>query len=140
MKTKKVMYNNCYGGFAISNFAKVEYVKRVWKNKSFKICRVISNEDITRLINLNEKLTNDEIYFIDDQGNRFKFPNWEYDYKYRRDPILISLLEEYGSRKISANYSEIQIEVLDETDRWKIVEVEDGFEEVRTLNLNGWYN
>ena len=38
------------------------------------------------------------------------------------------------------NGMRIRIEELDETDRWKIIEVEDGLEEVITLDLNGWHN
>lgn len=36
--TKKVMYNDCYGGFGISGFAKVEYAKRVL-HEPFKVYR-----------------------------------------------------------------------------------------------------
>ena len=133
------MYNNCFGGFDISNFAKFEYVKRVWKDKLFKIYRTFPNEELTRLIKFGEEYTDNDIYFLDDKGNRFKFPNWNCDYETRRDPILISLLEEYGSEKISSSCSRIAIEEIDETDYWKIIEFEDGAEEVITLSTNGWH-
>lgn len=142
MKTKKIMYNDCFGGFGISGFAKVEYAKRVL-HEPFKVYRdEYSDKELTEaeIAELSEEPNLHSIHIIKNNGEEFKFPNWWADQLSRQDPILLSLLEEHGSRKISAYGSDIQIEELDETDLWKIIEVEDGFEEVRTLDLNGWYN
>lgn len=142
MKTKKIMYNDCYGGFGISGFAKIEYAKRVL-HEPFKVySSAYSDKELTEaeIAELSEEPNLHAIHIIKNNGEEFRFPNWWWDQSSRRDPILLSLLEEYGSRKISSYGSSIQIEELDETDLWKIIEVEDGLEEVRTLDLNGWYN
>lgn len=136
------MYNNCFGGFGISGFAKIEYAKRVL-HKPFKVySSEYSDKELTEaeIAELSECPNLHSIHIIKNDGKEFKFPNWWSDQSSRRDPILLSLLEEYGSEKISSSCSRIAIEEIDETDYWKIAELEDGVEEVITLSPNGWYN
>ena len=140
--TKKIMYNNCFGGFGISGFAKIEYAKRVL-HKPFKVySSEYSDKELTEaeISELSECPNLHSIHIIKNDGKEFKFPNWWSDQSIRRDPILLSLLEEYGSEKISSSCSKIAIEEIDETDYWKINEDEDGVEEVITLSIDGWYN
>lgn len=133
---QKILYNDCFGGFSISNFAKVEYVKRVWKNKPFTIW----HNDYLK--NTKTQLTEDEaidtvhsLYFLDSEGNLFDFPCWHSDSDTRKDLILISLLEEYGSEKISSRGAKLKIAELDDNQHWTIYEY-DGAEEVLKLNIN----
>jgi hypothetical protein len=135
------MYNDCFGGFGISGFAKIEYAKRIL-TKPFKVYsseysdKELAEEEISEL---SECPNLHSIHIIKNDGKEFKFPNWWSDQSSRRDPILLSLLEEYGSEKISSSCSRIAIEEIDETDYWKIIEFEDGAEEVITLSTNGWH-
>ena len=139
--TKKIMYNDCFGGFGISGFAKIEYAKRVL-HKPFKIYgSAYSDKELTpeEIAELSEKPNEYPIHIIKNDGKEFRFPNWYWDQSSRRDPILLSLLEEYGSEKISSSCSKIAIEEIDEDDFYKIIDLCDGVESVLTKQIEDRY-
>ena len=139
--TKKIMYNDCFGGFGISGFAKIEYVKRVL-HKPFKVYgSEYSDKELTEaeIAELSEKPNKYPIHIIKNDGKEFRFPNWWWDQSSRRDPILLSLLEEYGSEKISASCSKITIEEIDDHAYYKIIDLEDGVESVSTKRIEDRY-
>lgn len=140
--TKKVMYNDCYGGFDISGFAKIEYAKRLL-HKPFKVYRdeYSTDKELTEaeIADLSEHPNLYSIYIIKNNGKEFKFPSWWYDQSSRRDPILLSLIEEYGSEKISSSCSKIAIEEIDENDYYQIIEECDGIESVLTKRIEDGY-
>lgn len=139
--TKKIMYNDCYGGFDISGFAKIEYAKRVL-HKPFKVySSEYSDKELTEaeIAELSEIPNLHSIHIVKNDGKEFKFPNWWSDQSSRRDPILLSLLEEYGSDKISSTCSRIAIEEIDENDYYQIIEECDGVESVSTLSIKDRY-
>ena len=129
--TKKIMYNDCFAGFGISGFAKIEYAKRML-TKPFKVYEA-------EIAELSEKPNKYPIHIIKNDGKEFKFPNWWWDQSSRRDPILLSLLEEYGPEKISSSCSKIAIEEIDEDDCYKIIDLEDGVESVSTKRIEDRY-
>lgn len=140
--TKKIMYNDCFGGFGISGFAKIEYAKRIL-NKPFKVYRSVFDMDKelteAEIAELSENPNLHSIHIIKNDGEEFKFPNWWWDQSSRRDPILLSLLEEYGSEKISSTCSRIAIEEIDENDYYRIIEECDGVESVSTISIKDRY-
>lgn len=139
--TKKVMYNDTFGGFGISGFAKIEYAKRVL-HKPFKIYgSEYSDKELTEaeIAELSENPNKYPIHIIKNDGKEFKFPNWYWDQSSRRDPIVLSLLEEYGSEKISSSGSKIAIEEIDEDDYYKIIDLCDGVEIVSTKQIEDRY-
>ena len=139
--TKKIMYNDCYGGFGISGFAKIEYAKRVL-HKPFKVYgSEYSDKELTEaeIAELSEKPNKYPIHIIKNDGKEFRFPNWYWDQSSRRDPIVLSLLEEYGSEKISSSCSKIAIEEIDEDDCYQIIDLCDGVESVSTKRIEDRY-
>ena len=139
--TKKIMYNDCFGGFDISGFAKIEYAKRVL-HKPFKVySSEYSDKELTEaeIAELSETPNLHSIHIVKNDGKEFKFPNWYWDQSSRRDPILLSLLEEYGSEKISSSCSKIAIEEIDEDDYYKIIDLCDGVESVSTKRIEDRY-
>ena len=139
--TKKIMYNDCYGGFGISGFAKIEYAKRVL-HKPFKVYgSEYSDKELTEaeIAELSEKPNKYPIHIIKNDGKEFRFPNWYWDQSSRRDPIVLSLLKEYGSEKISSSCSKIAIEEIDEDDCYQIIDLCDGVESVSTKRIEDRY-
>ena len=136
------MYNDCFGGFGISGFAKIEYAKRIL-NKPFKVYRSAydTDKELTEaeIAELSEEPNLHTIHIIKNNGEEFKFPNWWRDQPSRRDPVLLSLLEEYGSKKISSSCANIKIEEIDEDDYYKIIDLEDGVESVSTISIKDRY-
>ena len=141
MKTKKIMYNDCYGGFGISGFAKIEYAKRVL-HEPFKVYRdEYSDKELTEaeIAKLSEAPNLHSIHIIKNNGEEFRFPNWWWDQSSRRDPILLSLIDEYGSEKISSSCAKIKIEEIDEDAWYKIIDLGDGVESVLTISIKDRY-
>ena len=139
--TKKVMFNDCFGGFDISSFAKIEYAKRVL-HKPFKIYNsAYTDKELTEaeIAELSEKPNEHPVHIIKNDGKEFRFPNWYWDQSSRRDPIVLSLLEEYGSEKISSSCSKIAIEEIDDDDCYQIIDLCDGVESVLTKHIKDRY-
>ena len=140
--TKKIMYNDCFGGFGISGFAKIEYAKRVL-NKPFKVYRdeYSTDKELTEaeISELSEHPNLYSIHIVKNNGEQFRFPNWWWDQSSRRDPVLLSLLEEYGSEMISSSCAKIEIEEIDEDDWYKIIDLGDGVESVSTIQIEDRY-
>ena len=138
--TKKIMYNDSFGGFDISGFAKIEYAKRVL-HEPFKVYCSVCGKELTEaaIAELSEKPNAYLINIIKNDGKKFEFPNWWWDQSSRRDPVLLSLLEEYGSEKISASCSKITIEEIDDHAYYKIIDLCDGVESVSTKQIEDRY-
>ena len=134
------MYNDSFVGFDISSFARLEYAKRVL-HKPFKVYCSACGRELTEaaIAELSKYPNLRPIYIIKNDGEKFKFPNWYWDQSSRRDPILLSLLEEYGSEKISASCSKITIEEIDDHAYYKIIDLEDGVESVSTKRIEDRY-
>lgn len=128
----KVVINNCYGGFGLSNFAYKELLRRKGKECYFYenkygggYCRIDDNPD-------NNK------YFIvavstKDYGKFTEKIDKEH-YVYYRDEIrtdsdLIAMIEEFGSEKCSGRYAELEIEDIP-TGTHYIIDEYDGLESV----------
>ena len=130
--TYKVAYNNCYGGFNLSD----EAIRLLHQKKNKELYEVKSPygdiyfftaEPPQEVIDyLQERCDMEEGI-----GEFFRKHLWE-GYPERHDPCLIEVIEELGD-KASAPYSDIQIEEIDE-DSYRIEEY-DGLERVITPSM-----
>jgi hypothetical protein len=119
----EVVINDCYGGFGLSPFGKVEYLKR--KGKVCCFYRLITKGRYEKYTpNIKEK----EYYITTtlDLGN--VVPDFPKDYYFdddgieRNDTDLIHIIEEFGSEKVSGYFANLKIiEIPDDVD-WDIEE------------------
>lgn len=151
--SKKIVYNNCYGGFELSPFGELQYFKRKYPNK--KIYIFISDD--LESVPSDWKMI-DETHEVFKSSKKLQFGTFvkfsltdkpkDYDdilehqlrdIVNRKDPILIELIEEYGSVKISGRCAELKILKIDDDDQWNIEEY-DGADIVITRNTYPWYD
>lgn len=93
----KVVINNCYGGFSLSNAAEDLYAEK----KGFKIYRYRDgdkNEFVRCSPEHNDLIA---LTFTKDKGDSFSSDDFDDGYWYssgldRHDPVLVSVVEELG--------------------------------------------
>ncbi len=101
----KIVINKCYGGFGLSEDAVTMYLKR--KGQQVYIAR---------------RATYNLYYTHPDMKREDYFS----EYRLRRDdPILISLIEEFGAASISGKRSALEVvEIPDDVVHWSVHEAE----------------
>jgi hypothetical protein len=136
----KIVINKRIGGFGLSYFGLTEYTKRKgltlypYKLGAIKSLVKIDNsleyknnygyyiayftKDFGEIINLRSRCLDEDIrnhaFIIED------IP--------RGDPILIKIIEEFGSDKISSTYSLLKIVEIPDNIEWNLEESEEGIE------------
>lgn len=106
---QRIVINQCYGGYGISDLAFEELLKR----KGIEFTRVTDEGTII------------PVHFFDTQGNEL----WPEDFIYHRtDPDLIALVESMGD-SVNSRYSQLGIVEVPDDVRWHIAEY-DGLEHV----------
>lgn len=150
--SKKIVYNNCYGGFDLSPFGELQYFRRKYPGQKI----YIFIDDDLESVPSDWKMI-DETHEIFSDGK--KLPRWtfvhfsltykpkdyendilEHQLRYtenRKDPILVELIEDYGSEKISGRCAKLEIEEIADDDLWGIEDY-DGLETVITRNTYPW--
>lgn len=155
-KYKTIIYNVNFGGFGLSPFAEYEYLKRKLAEnakgaKAPKIyvfnAELISGEkwrsvDPKTLKSLEMTDIRLDYYMFstspdpEDASSELHLPNW-YNYDTRKDPILIKLLKQYGSEKISGNHATLATMRIPANSGWDIFDY-DGRECVICAKTHKW--
>ena len=112
--TAKIVLNKCYGGYGINTQAKLELLKRAgYKTK------IATNEwgDEDILVKVDGEWK--DVYDVEEAQSLFD----------RTSPLLIKLIEEWGSDKVSARYANLVVEEVDKG-REFIIDEYDGTEAI----------
>jgi len=116
----KVVYNNCYGGFDLSEAAMLRYA------------------ELKNITLYPEKSTWSTICWLqppsDDGSDRGCLSADDID---RADPILVQVVEELGSEAASGECARLRIRELEPGTRYRIDEY-DGNETVMTIDSYDW--
>ena len=152
--SKKIVYNNCYGGFNLSPFGELQYFKRKYPGQKIYI---FLDDDLESEPSDWRPIDETHEIFLDGKKlPSFTFVNFSLtdkpkdyekdvlthdldDIKNRKDPILVELIEAYGSAKISGRCAKLQIEEVGVNDKWNIDDY-DGLETVITKETHLWYD
>lgn len=129
----KIILNKCYGGFDVSKEAYMLYAKK----KGLELYQYAS--DFVNFKKCIYKKTNDETlfknYFTKDMGDNVEINNEDYekynlylDDTYRKDPILIEVVEELGD-KASGRLGDLKVVEIPDNSFYKIDEY-DGVETI----------
>ena len=113
----KVVINQCFGGFGLSSYAMIAYLKK--KEINFKI----ESDD-----------HGDSSFYLDNSKAEKKYI-WDLDIN-RGDPALVEVVEELGE-KANGKYSDLKIVEIPDNVEWHIAEY-DGREHV-AQNHQTWY-
>lgn len=146
-QTKKVVVNRCYGGFGISAFGEQEYLKRAGKEcyfyhqTQYSFRNGVNKYEKISLEEINSKSISFHNTTFKDLGESFEeWPEGMDDYYFmdsnvsREDSILIQLIEEYGSEKISKQHTaKLTITEIPDDVEYEIEEY-DGFERVSEVH------
>ena len=145
----KIVYNNCYGGFGLSNKAIAEICKRKNIPIFFYKEEIRCGWDNTTFTKISEEkaISSDEFSIAKcsvDCGEFFerKDPIYEtfnehyiwYPIDSRHDPILVQVVEELGSELASGDHAELEI-FETESNLYRISEY-DGMEYVVTPEMD----
>lgn len=140
---RKVVYNNCYGGFGLSNEALVLYYKYKYPEKLLHLYQSKLGSDKVSIT--LEEAKSDPFFPVDfldkDFGSKVSDADLEDSYYEhvvkpepwdieRHDPVLVRVVEELGSEKASGMCSSLAIADIGES-LYRIEEY-DGFESVIT--------
>ena len=112
--TAKIILNKCYGGYGINTQAELELLRRA----GFKT-KVTTNKwgDKDIYINIDGEWKN--VYDVEEAQNLFD----------RTSPLLIKLIEEWGSDKVSDTFANLVVEEVDKS-REFIIDEYDGTEAI----------
>ena len=127
---RKIIINDCHGGYGLSNLAIIEYLKLIGKEAFFY--KYSFKDESTTYVKIEESEIGIFVPFYVstvDKGNEFKDENNENDKNVfmidnisREDPKLIYIVEKLGSKAASGNFAELKIiEIPDDVD-WVIQE------------------
>ena len=137
----KVVINECYGGFGLSNFACKELLRRKGKE-----CYFYENKYGVGYFRIDRLEDADKHLFVTvstkDYGKFTEKIDNEHIVYYRDNHIitdsdLISIIEEFGSEKCSGRYAELAIEDIPSGSYYRIDEY-DGFESVEYRDKIDW--
>ena len=127
----KVVINACFGGFGLSPFGVKEYYTRKGFDVFFQ-----RNGETASIENL-EGFVSFDCYSKDPRKIGRNEDKYEYYLSYyeipRDDEILIQIIEEYGSDKISGICSDLKIVDIPDDVEWEISDY-DGNESVEELH------
>ena len=115
---KKIVLNKCYGGFEISDKAIKELLKR--RGIKFKTIK----DEYGSVIFLNEKDEEIDLYYRDRLN-------------VRTDEYLIKLIEEKGSEFASGCCSRLEVEEVQEGEKF-IIDEYDGYEQIKYIDDFDW--
>jgi hypothetical protein len=124
----KVVYNNCYGGFDLSEEAHKLYAKK----KGVELYVVHKLGSLVTHYATVPKDQYDKMSFADQQKH-YWYPRFED----RAEPELIATIEELGCEKASGKYARLVIEELPKGTRYRIDEY-DGYEHIETESDVDW--
>lgn len=139
---KKIVYNNRFGGFGLSNIGLNEYAKLKGINLTFYKQGNISCKDCkkewTKLIDLKDNESSFIHAFTKDFGQTFDGNYNNNDYYYpnikRDDPDLVTVVEKLGDK---ANGPFASLAITEVNGQWRIDEY-DGLESVETPSSYDW--
>lgn len=101
---QKIVINSCYGGFGLSHEAMLEYAKR---------------KDIT--VYPEKHNFGFYTYWLQPKPIRNENSNTLSDGDIKRDdPILVSIVEEMGSKKASGEFAQLKIVEIPDDVEWEI--------------------
>ena len=125
----KVVINSCYGGFGLSHEATMEYGKRL----GFTLHPFVSTFQTGKGLDDMRPVTEEEaknafLVFYYKDAERKEYFDDSYSIQ-RNDPILIQLIEEWGSKAVSSNHANLEIVDVPDDAQWEIAEY-DGMEHV----------
>lgn len=128
----KFVLNICYGGFSLSNEARILYLEKYKKENNLLDFKIIPLEDRHGEIpytlvknNINDLYTLEELFSLPEED--FVHIN---DRKIdRSDDILIQTIEELGTKKASGICAELHIEDIEKGTIFELLEY-DGYERI----------
>jgi hypothetical protein len=133
----KIVYNECYGGFGLSEEAQRLYTRKVCVGEfefipDGKMCSAFVNSEFPILNNPAFRLENKIL------KGTLRYPYRFYDGDVERDdPSLVEVVEELGFEKASGKCARLRIAEVSKGSLWKI-ESFDGNEDVITNEYNDW--
>lgn len=137
----KLVINNCYGGFSISNFAHKEFLRRKGKDCYFYewefgngYHRIDDDPDKHFGVMVSTK---DYGKHTNKIGSDHLIPYYRDNTSFRTDPDFISMIEEFGSEKCSGRYAELEIVDIPSGSYYRIEEY-DGLEYVEYRDEIKW--
>ena len=152
---KKIVYNACYGGFALSAIAEKMLYEAKHDGEKAYVYKIVSDgfempfrykriDDVEEM-KLYDKYVDRLYVYTKDFGKEFtddgNLDINEYEIRtnkdnvYRKDEELIKIIETLGRKVASTSMSNLKIAKV--KDKWRIVE-EDGWETVETLESIKW--
>ena len=147
----KVVINDCYGGFGLSRQGLTEYYRRKgvdtyffkqnYGDESEGEYSPLTGEDKESVFDNCFNVPNPNDFLNNDMDRETLNENWKkihisyYDIE-RTDPILIEIIEEFGSEKISGECAELKIVEIPDDVEWHIGEY-DGNEHIAE-NHRSW--
>lgn len=121
----KVVYNNCFGGFGLSN----EAMRRYFEIKGITVYPETSDGYFkTETYYLTPKTGDDKV-----DNNRESVWYWDIE---RDDPVLVQVVEELGD-KANAKYANLVVEDIPAGTRYRIEEY-DGNEHIEYADSVNW--
>lgn len=144
--TKKIVINNCFGGFGLSKKAMKRYLELkgkgcfFYKNKDKTYAKVNENEESWVLIFTLTKDFGDEIeipkFIVGGQQTKEYEDFWSYYFSCRDierdDKDLIKVIDEFG-KEVNSNYSELKIIEIPKDVEYEIDEY-DGMESIHEVH------
>jgi hypothetical protein len=131
----KVVINNCYGGFSLSNAALVELRKRKSLGTYFYKMNYSNGYRDVAYIKTDE---NEESLFVSvsskdcgEYTDKIEYLS-DRDFK-RNDPELIQLIEDWGTEKVSGKFAQLKVVEIPDDAEWEIEEY-DGSEWVSEVH------